>query len=299
MNSLQYPLQILSAPSILGLRPDGTELLGKALLNAGLAEALHHHLPILEAPAPNALHNPTRDLFSGCLNTVLLRDYSIELGQSITDIVSQQKFALVLGGDCSILIGIMQALKRNGSAGLVFIDAHADFYEPEKSVTGEVADMDLAIVTGRGPELLTNIDGLRPYVRDEDVVHIGQRDQEETKQYGSQDILDSGITCYSLEDIQAKGIDTVIDQTILHIEQSGLDRFWIHFDTDVLDDAINPAVAYRLPGGLSFAQVQQTIRNLLLTQKAAGMSVTVFNPAMDKDGTIARGIVQCIAGAFN
>ncbi len=245
-------MQILSAPSILGLRPDGTELLGKALLNAGLAGA---HAPssshYLKLPAPNALYNPTRDLFSGCLNTVLLRDYSIVLGQSVTDIVSQQKFALVLGGDCSILLGIMQALrKRKERTGLVFLDAHADFYEPEKSVTGEVADMDLAIVTGRGPEMLTNIDGLRPYVRDEDVVHIGQRDQEETKQYGSQDILDSGITCFSLDDIHANRIDTVIDQTIKQIETSGLERFWIHFDTDVLDDVINPAVAYRLPGGL-------------------------------------------------
>lgn len=298
MNSINHPVQILSAPSILGLRPDGTELLGKALLDAGLAAQIHSHLPIIELPPPNALYNPDRDLFSGCLNTILLRDYAIELAQTVSEIINKQRFALVLGGDCSILLGIMQSMKRKKRSGLVFVDAHADFYEPERSVTGEVADMDLAIVTGRGPEMLTNIDGLRPYVRDENVVHIGQRDQEETKQYGSQDILDSGITCYSLETIHANGINTVIAQTIKKIEQSGLERFWIHFDTDVLDDAINPAVAYRLPGGLSFEQAQQIIRSLLLTQKAAGMSVTVFNPSMDNDGTIAKGIVQCIAGAY-
>jgi arginase len=36
--------------------------------------------------------------------------------------------------------------------------------------------MDLAIVSGRGPDILTNIDGLKPYVRDEDIVLFGYRD---------------------------------------------------------------------------------------------------------------------------
>ncbi|CAN5501775.1 hypothetical protein BH23BAC1_BH23BAC1_25200 [soil metagenome] len=62
-----------------------------------------------------------------------------------------------MGGDCSIHIGIMSALKEKGNYGLIFLDTHADFYAPEQSITGEVADMDLAIVTGRGPEILNNI----------------------------------------------------------------------------------------------------------------------------------------------
>jgi arginase len=62
-----------------------------------------------------------------------------------------------------------------------FLDAHADFYQSEKSISGEVADMDLAIVTGQGPEILKNINNLHPYVKDENVIHIEQRDWEETK----------------------------------------------------------------------------------------------------------------------
>jgi hypothetical protein len=57
-----------------------------------------------------------------------------------------------------------------GRYGLFFINGHADFYQPEVSLTGEVADMDLAIVSGRGPDVLTNIEGLKPLVRDQDVV---------------------------------------------------------------------------------------------------------------------------------
>jgi len=51
--------------------------------------------------------------------------------------------------------------------------AASDFYQPEASPTGEVADMELAIVFGRGPD-----GGLKPLVRDEDIVLFGCRDEE-------------------------------------------------------------------------------------------------------------------------
>jgi arginase len=62
----------------------------------------------------------------------------------------------------SNIIGIMLALRRIGRFGLLFIDGHADFYQPETEPNGEVASMDLAIVSGRGPTVLrrrTNGDG--------------------------------------------------------------------------------------------------------------------------------------------
>jgi len=55
---------------------------------------------------------------------------------------------LVLGGDCSILLGTTLALRRRGRFGLLFIDGHADFYQPEVEPKGEAASMDLAFATG-------------------------------------------------------------------------------------------------------------------------------------------------------
>ena len=95
-------------------------------------------------------------------------------------------FALLAGVRCIIVCGA----------------SHVDFYGPEKSITGEVADMDLAIVTGRGPEELTNIHSKRPYVCDNHVIHIGQRDWHETKKYGSQDIKETPIISFDFETTQ-------------------------------------------------------------------------------------------------
>lgn len=294
-----YDIEILAAPSILGLTPSGVQGLAQSLLDAGLVSALQVTGPVVEVPTLNAHYSEYRDTVTHCLNPTLIKEFSLTLGKEVTHTIDQHHFALVLGGDCSIMVGIMPALKKRGNYGLVFLDAHADFYSPDKSITGEVADMDLAIVTGRGPCQLTNIDHQRPYVRDEHVVHIGQRDWEETQQYGSPDIRDTAIRCFGMEVIEQRGIAAVTAEVLQYIAALTVDGYWIHFDTDVLSDDINPAVDYRLPGGLSFEQAGCILHHLLLTGRIAGMSVTIYNPALDKKGSIAQGIVQCLRQAFD
>jgi len=51
---------------------------------------------------------------------------------------------VVLGGDCTSLLGSMLALRRRGRYGLFFIDGHADFFQPEAEPNGEGASMELA-----------------------------------------------------------------------------------------------------------------------------------------------------------
>lgn len=291
-------IQIISAPSILGLKPTGVETLAESLLACGLAENLHSMYPVIHVPVLNTMYNYQRDPETNCLNTKPARDFSLDLIKTISDTTGQQRFAFVLGGDCSILLGIMPALKAKADHGLIFLDAHADFYTPETSATGEIADMDLAIVTGRGPCILANIYNLLPYVRDENVIHIGQRDQEEAKQYGSPDIRKTAIKCFSLAEIENQGIGAIMSQVLHHISRLDVDGFWIHFDTDVLADEINPAVDYRLPGGIRLEQAEYLISSLLATGRMAGISVTIFNPALDKEGHISKNMALTLGRAF-
>jgi arginase len=84
-----------------------------------------------------------------------------------------------------------------------------------------------------------------------------------------------------------------------HITGLPVEEFWIHYDTDVLSDDINPAVDYRLPGGLTLEQVVYLQHALLSSGKVVGMSVTIFNPLLDDDGHIANVIVEGLTEAFN
>ncbi len=80
-------------------------------------------------------------------------------------------------GDCSILLGLHPGEPAAGRAGLLFLDGHADFYQPEAEPNGEAASMDLALVTGRGPDLVTDaLEGRAPLVRDEDATLLAHRD---------------------------------------------------------------------------------------------------------------------------
>src|SRR5688572_27684778 len=145
---MKREIQIVSAPSILGLRPGGVERLGESLLSAGLKERLLSPYPILHVPTLNERYSFERDTQTYCLNPQGIHDFSLGLIKELLKLQDSNVFPIVLGGDCSILTGIMPAMKMRGDTGLIFFDAHADFYEPEKSTTGEVADMDLGIVTG-------------------------------------------------------------------------------------------------------------------------------------------------------
>lgn len=292
-------MQIISAGSVLGLQSDGVDQLPESLLSNGLQEKLQSTGPVINIPLLNHLRRAERDPETQVLNSGALLEFSLSLQPVITMAIDAGKFALVLGGDCSILIGIGSVLKSKGKYGLLYMDAHADFYEPEKSITGEAADMDLAIVTGRGPDELVNIHQLKPYFPDEHVIHIGQRDWEETKKYGSQDIRDTAMNCYDEVMIQQEGAEKIASAVQSKMDAMDVDGFWIHFDTDVLSDDINPAVDYRLPGGLSFEQVEQFIKRFLHTGKIAGMSVTIYNPALDKDGVPGRGITDCLVRSFS
>ena len=294
------PVQLISAPSILGLKPTGVEKLGESLLSHGLYEKLNVREPIVHVPVLNSKYTFLRDDATNCLNASAIREFSIVLGQHLTLSLDRNYFPLILGGDCSILIGVLSALKLRGTYGLIFCDAHADFYEPERSITGEVADMDLAIVTGRGPELLSNIYNLRQYARDEHVIHIGQRDHEETKKYGSQDIRKTSIPCFDFNTIQEHGIESTLEKVVHAMASTQVESFWLHFDTDVLSDEENPAVDYRLPGGVSIQQFEKLLKGLLSANRVIGMTVTIFNPCLDDEqGSVAKMLTDLISRAFS
>jgi len=296
---MKQNIQIILASSILGLKPTGVEKLGQSLIDTGRFDNFLFAKPMIEISNLNEEYSTTRDAMTNCLNTQSIHDFSITLMHCIAEQIDKSSFSIVLGGDCSILIGILPGLKTKGRYGLIFLDAHADFYEPEKSPTGEVADMELAIVTGREPKKLSQINNLQPYVEEKNVVHVGQRDHEETKDYDSQDIQKTAIKTFDLHTIESLGIDKVGKNVIHHMNTLDLDGFWIHFDTDVINDDENPAVDYRLKGGLSFNEVSILLQQLMQTEKIKGMSVTIYNPNLDLEGQVAVKISDCIITALD
>jgi arginase len=233
------------------------------------------------------------------LNPTGLRNYSSMLADAVGAVLDRGEFPIVLGGDCSILLGSALALRRRGRYGLLFLDGHADFYQPEAEPTGEGASMDLALVTGRGPEIVTNLEGLRPLMRDEDAVVFAFRDAEHAAAEGSQP-LPPNLAAIDLAAVRERGIEHAARDALIHLERTdGPAGFWIHLDVDVLDDAIMPAVDYRLPDGLGWDELTVVLRAAVASGHAAGLEITIFNPTLDADGRNARTLVNALVAGLS
>ena len=290
---------VVDAPSNLGLSPPeegrepGVRGLASALRERGLVYRLGAEDGGGLTPLP---YSPEVEPTTGTRNGEAIREFSRDLAERVGAIVRSGKGPLVLGGDCSILLGSMLALRRLGRFGLVFVDGHLDFRHPGNSeCLGAAAGEDLALVTGRGSERLTNIGGLGPLVRDEDVLALGEREDYPDWR----DIHGTDITVWDLPKVRALGFAGAAGMAAEKLRVNGVEGFWVHLDADVLDDALMPAVDSRQPGGMDYAELVELLRPLLRSGLAVGMEITIFDPELDPTGEIAEAFTAAVVEAFS
>ncbi|MCI0454559.1 MAG: arginase family protein [Candidatus Dadabacteria bacterium] len=163
----------------------GVERMPAALRAAGLT----HHLTVRDGgDLTIALNDPRRDPVTGIIGYDSLCAVSAIIQKAVGGMLSRGECPLIIGGDCSLLVGVSAGFKQYfGRVGLVFVDGHLDFYDGQSSPTGEASDMELAILTGFGPNELIGLGGPPPLIASSDVVVLGYRDLEEAARYGSPD----------------------------------------------------------------------------------------------------------------
>ena len=157
--------------------------------------------------------------------------------------------------------------------------------------------MDLAFATGHGPALLADLEGRGPLVRDEDAFLFGFRDADEQAEYGSQP-LPPGLRAFDLATVRRMGIEAAALAAVEHLTRDGLDGFFIHLDADSLDDALMPAVDYRIAGGLSWDELASALQIAIGSGRAVGIEMTIYNPSLDVDGAAGRGLVSTLSRAL-
>jgi arginase len=288
-------LLIIEVPSPLGLRPDGVQGAPGALRTAGLHARLGSPD---EARIDVPPYCDVRDPGTGVLNPQGVAAVAQDLAAAVDTALDSGRFPIVLGGDCSIVLGPMLALRRRGRYGLVFIDGHADFQHASDEPTGEVASLDVALVTGRGPEILTDLDGLRPLVRDEDVALVGYRVFGDNDHVLDEHVRDTAVTVVDGPEVRESGAASALGKALAAVTRPGVEGFWVHLDVDVLDDDLMPAVDYRHPGGLAWEEAAEILRGLLNASGARGLEITIFNPRLDPDGSHARHLCDLITNVI-
>ncbi|MFF7450398.1 MULTISPECIES: arginase family protein [unclassified Streptomyces] len=291
---------VLDAPSNLGLRPPapGTVPGVYKLAGALREQRLVQRLGALEG---GVVVPPRYDLGDwqegdGVFNAAALAAYTVRLADRIERHVRAGEFPVVLGGDCSIQLGASLALRRLGRYGLAAVDASADFRHPGNSDrVGAAGGEEVALATGRGQDDLTNLEGLKPYLLDEDVRLLGNRDEFEDDRA---ELAALKIPVVTVGDIREWGADALARATAQAFEIPELAGFWVHLDADVLDPSVMPAVDSPDPNGLLPDELVALLRPLLASPHCVGLNVTIYDPDLDPDGTAGALLADVVVSAF-
>ncbi len=213
-------------------------------------------------------------------------DLSKRLSKALGKILIRRSFPLLLGGDCSMLVGVLTAFAQmDKKIGLVFLDGHADFHSPQSSPEGDPADMELAIISGRGPEKITRIAGKYPLLREEDIVVYGIRAWDQ--------IAESHIPVYDRKRMADLGITRSVQKGLEPLVQKDL-PLWVHFDVDALDPKFMP-VMFPEPGGLTFEETEKFLELVWTSGQVVGMSVACYHPRLDPNGSAGKRLAALIA----
>lgn len=276
-------IALISAPTNLGLRPPvrgsvpGASKAPEAFREAGLFRELMrrgaHDAGVVLAGRYVDDDNTRAD--GHVRNEAAMVDHARRLASRLASVLDSGAAPLVIGGDCSVLLGIGLALSSRGRTGLVHVDGHTDFRHPGNSAEcASVAGEDLAAAVGLHWPAIADIDGAGPYFDRERVVHIGHReDDEEVAE--ARDAL--GLVVSAAHAIEHS--PTEIAAATQAVAGTG---YWLQLDIDVLDASIMPAVDSPDPGGLDAPQLTALLAQL--APRAIGASVTVFDPDLDPDG---------------
>src|SRR5215467_6565134 len=268
-------IAVLDAPSNLGLRPPsassvpGCAKAPGALRDQGL-------ITRLRARDAGCVTPPRFDPGEwrpgdGVCHAGEIVHYSRKLADRICAILDAGEFPVVLGGDCSILIGSALAMRRRAIEdelpyGLVYIDGQPD---------------------------LTDLEGLRPYIRDTDVVLLGIRPHDDYRL----DLQASGITMRAVPQLRAEGAGRTAQWA--RDQLGDCLGFWVHVDVDVLDPAVMPAVDAPSAGGIAYTELELLIAGLVAAPACVGIEITVFDPDYDPDGVYARDIADTIVAGLS
>ena len=280
-------------------RPGAQARAPSALRAAGLQAAFAGRArtaPDVVAPAPS----PTRAADSGLLNEPALLSMLAEVRMRVASALSADRFPLLYGADCSVLLAAVPALRDAlGEAGLVFLDGHEDATPMDASQSGEAANMEIALLLGltgeRAPEALR---AWLPALRPAAVAMLGPRDDAYRSKLNVPTLADR-VLLRPPGDLRSDP-SSAGREAAEHVA-SQAPGWWLHTDLDVLAHSEFTACGAPgeplLPGGLTWPELTEIVSAALRSGGCRGWSIGVYNPDLDPSGQAAARIVTFVTDA--
>jgi arginase len=295
------PLAVIGVPSSAGAYAPGQEKAPAALRAAGLPAGLvaagldvadNGDAPVWRwRPDPAHPHAQNLAAVVACAR---------ETAERVGAALAAGRFALVLGGDCTVGVGTVAGLVSAGERlGVVYLDMHGDLNVPGSVPDGALDWMGVAHMLGDDaavPEL-RDAGPVTPLLGEGQIVFLGlRRDQS---------------TAYELETLDRRGMKTV-PQAVVAADPAAAaaealaalgecDRLAVHFDVDCIDftDAPlseNTGRNIGLTQDAAFAALTVVLRD----PRASALTITELNPDHgSEDGATVRAFSERLVAALS
>lgn len=294
--TFEKKISILGVPMDLGQSRRGVDMGPSAIQYAGIVERLTKightvtDLGNIEIEQAEKVENSHTNLKN--LDVVVKANF--ELQEKVDQIIKNEEFPLIFGGDHSIAIGTLAGVSRNyTNLGVIWYDAHGDLNVAETSPSGNIHGMPLAASLGYGHPSLTNIGGFSPKIKPENVVIIGARDLDD----GEKELIkEIGLKVYTMHEIDKLGMTQVIQETINYLR--GTDGVHLSLDLDGLDPNECPGVGTPVLGGISYRESHLAMEMFADAEIITSAEFVEVNPILDEKNKTASVAVALMGSLF-
>lgn len=293
---MQKQVSIVGVPMDLGQEKRGVDMGPAAIRYAGVSERLTKLGYEVEDLGDIEIERTQKE--DGCeklKNLHAVAETNRRLAELVSDIVSQNRFPLILGGDHSIAIGTIAGIsKYYERLGVIWFDAHGDLNTKETSPSGNIHGMPLAVNLGYGEKVLTEIGNYLPKIKPEHVTIIGARSLDEGEK---QLIHKLGIKVYTMHEVDRMGMAAIMEE-VIHYFSKRTDGLHISFDLDCLDPLNAPGVGTPVLGGLTYRESHLAMEMLAEANLVTSAEFVEVNPILDERNKTARTAVALIGSLF-
>ena len=285
-------LAVLGVPTSAGSHHAGQDLTPAAVRDLGLVDRLvAAGLDVVEGgDVAGAVWAPDRpDATARNLAAV------VRTAAGLADAVERERRAgrvlLVVGGDCTITLGVVAGLQRTGTVGLAYVDGDADLNSPDTTRSGVLDATGVAHLLGIADNALSRLGPSFPMLEETGLALLGYDPDDVDSVNQAALAARPGLLRATYAELAA---DPVGLAARARAELTG-EALVVHFDVDVVDGRELPLANFPHYGtGVPVETVRTVLRTLLESERVAAVVLTEVNPTHDPGGALLRQYVDLV-----
>jgi len=229
-------------------------------------------------------------------------DAVVRVAERVADAVEHQvrsgRFPIVVGGDCTITIGVICGLQRiDDEVRLAYFDGDADLNAPARTRSGILDSSGVAHLLGIADTRLAHLGRRFPMLRPDQIALLGYDPSDPDSFDGS--ALAARPTLLHFSEEEMRGDPVAAAQAAVGALARGGHPFAVHFDVDAVESGDLPLGNFPHYGtGVPLETAVTVLATLLAAPGAQALVLTEVNPTHDPWGTQLERYVDAVGSAI-